>query len=156
MRACVCVQTHNHMQSQVPEARGDCVRMHVCVCVCVCVRKHTTICSHRSQRPGKTACVCVYKHTITCSHRSQRPGKTVCVWACVCANTESYAVTGPRDQGRLHAYAYACVCVLSLVQLFSDSMNCSPPGSSVHGIFQARILEWADTSSSRGSSQPRD
>ena len=35
-------------------------------------------------------------------------------------------------------------------------MNCSPPGSSVHGIFQARILEWVATSFSRRSSQPRD
>ena len=34
-------------------------------------------------------------------------------------------------------------------------MDCSPPGSSVHGIFQARILEWASISLSRGSSQPR-
>ena len=25
---------------------------------------------------------------------------------------------------------------------FSDPMDCSPPGSSVHGIFQARVLEW--------------
>ena len=37
-----------------------------------------------------------------------------------------------------------------------DPMNCSPPGSSVHGIFLARILEWVAISSSRGSSQPRD
>ena len=35
-------------------------------------------------------------------------------------------------------------------------MDCSPPGSSVHGISQARILEWVAISSSRGSSQPRD
>ena len=35
-------------------------------------------------------------------------------------------------------------------------MNCSPPGSSVHGILQARILEWVAISSSRGSSQPID
>ena len=34
-------------------------------------------------------------------------------------------------------------------------MDCSPPGSSVHGIFQARILEWVDIPFSRGSSQPR-
>ena len=33
---------------------------------------------------------------------------------------------------------------------------CSPPGSSVHGISQARILEWVAISFSRGSSQPRD
>ena len=35
-------------------------------------------------------------------------------------------------------------------------MDCSPPGSSVHGILQARILEWVALPSSRGSSQPRD
>ena len=37
-----------------------------------------------------------------------------------------------------------------------DFMNCSPPGSSVHGILQARILEWVAIPSSRGSFQPRD
>ena len=35
-------------------------------------------------------------------------------------------------------------------------MNCSPPGSSVHGIFQAIVLEWIAISFSRGSSRPRD
>ena len=37
-----------------------------------------------------------------------------------------------------------------------DPMDCSPPGSSVHGISQARVLEWVAISSSRGSSQLRD
>ena len=37
-----------------------------------------------------------------------------------------------------------------------DSMDCSLPGSSVHGILQARILEWVAISSFRGSSRPRD
>ena len=37
-----------------------------------------------------------------------------------------------------------------------DPMDCSPPGSSVHGIFQARILEWIAISFSRGSSKPRN
>ena len=37
-----------------------------------------------------------------------------------------------------------------------DPMDCSPPGSSVHGIFQARVLEWVAISFSRGSSQPKD
>ena len=36
------------------------------------------------------------------------------------------------------------------------SMDCSPPGSSVHGILQARILEWVAISISRESSWPRD
>ena len=46
-----------------------------------------------------------------------------------------------------------------LVQLgltFCDPMDCSLPGSSVHGILQARILEWVAVSFSRGSSGPRD
>ena len=42
--------------------------------------------------------------------------------------------------------------VLSLCNL----MDCGPPGSSVHGILQARILEWVAVPSSRGSSWPRD
>ena len=33
-----------------------------------------------------------------------------------------------------------------------DPMDCSPPGSSIHGIFQARVLEWVAISFSRGSS----
>ena len=37
-----------------------------------------------------------------------------------------------------------------------DPMDGSLPGSAVHGVFQARILEWAAISFSRGSSQPRD
>ena len=37
-----------------------------------------------------------------------------------------------------------------------DPMDCSPPGSSAHGIFQARRLDWVAISFSRGSSQPRD
>ena len=37
-----------------------------------------------------------------------------------------------------------------------DPMGCSPPGSSVHGIFQARIPEWVAIASFRGSSRPRD
>ena len=37
-----------------------------------------------------------------------------------------------------------------------DRKDCSPPGSSVHGMLQARVLEWADISSSRGSSRLGD
>ena len=38
----------------------------------------------------------------------------------------------------------------------SDPMDCSLPGSSVHGILQARVLEWVAISFSKGSYQPRD
>ena len=37
-----------------------------------------------------------------------------------------------------------------------NPVDYSPPGTSVHGILQARTLEWAATPFSRGSSQPRD
>ena len=44
----------------------------------------------------------------------------------------------------------------SLWVLVSSRTVCSPPGSSVHGILQARILEWVAAPFSRGSSQTRD
>ena len=43
-----------------------------------------------------------------------------------------------------------------LCPILCDPMDCSPPGSSVHGTFQARILEWVAMPSSRASSRPRD
>ena len=55
----------------------------------------------------------------------------------------------------------SCVCVYvcvscSVVSWLCDPMESSPPGSSVHEILQARILEWVAISSSRRSSWPRD
>ena len=50
-----------------------------------------------------------------------------------------------------------CVCVcLSCVKLFAIPWTVPPAGFSVHGIFQARMLEWVAISFSRASSQPRD
>ena len=48
-----------------------------------------------------------------------------------------------------------CLVIQSYLTL-CDPMNCSLPGSSVHGIFQARILEWVAILFSRGSSPTRD
>ena len=54
---------------------------------------------------------------------------------------------------------YYCMTLLCLVTqsclTLCSPMGCSPPGSSVHGIFQARILEWVVISFFKGSSQPR-
>ena len=50
---------------------------------------------------------------------------------------------------------WVCVCIQLCLTLW-DSMGCNLPGSSVHGIFQARILERVAISYSRGSSQLRD
>ena len=49
-----------------------------------------------------------------------------------------------------------CCCLVSCIWLFCDPRDCSLPGSSVHGVLQARILEWVAISSSRGSPRPRD
>ena len=46
--------------------------------------------------------------------------------------------------------------VTQLCPTLCDPLDCSLPGSSIHGIFQARVLEWGAISFSRGSSQPRD
>ena len=50
---------------------------------------------------------------------------------------------------------YACSVAQSCLTL-CNPMDCSPPGSSVHGILPARILEWVAISFSRGSFWPRD
>ena len=55
-----------------------------------------------------------------------------------------------------------CLCVCACAQshhlcpTLCDPMNYNPPGSSVHGILQVRLLEWVAKPSSRGSSWPRD
>ena len=51
-----------------------------------------------------------------------------------------------------------CMCAKSfqLCPILCNPMDCSPPGSSVHRIVQARILEWVAISYSRGAPQPRD
>ena len=54
-----------------------------------------------------------------------------------------------------HCKATLCLRVKSCPTL-CDSVGCSPPGSPVHGILQARILEWGAISFSRGSSSSRD
>ena len=54
---------------------------------------------------------------------------------------------GTSDPSLAHMLSCVWLC---------DSVDCSPPGSSAHGIFQARILEWIAIFFSRGSSSHRD
>ena len=50
-----------------------------------------------------------------------------------------------------------CVCVCEVASVFEcDPVGCNPPGFSVHGVFQARALEWVAMLSSRGFSRARD
>ena len=55
----------------------------------------------------------------------------------------------------IHLYTHACVCDQSCL-ILCDPLDCSLPGSSIHGIFQARTRQWAAISTSRRSFQPRD
>ena len=66
-------------------------------------------------------------------------------WACFCG-----------CQAFHYTISFLYACVFSRAWLFFGCMDCSPPGFSVHGIFQARILEWIAISSSKGSFQSRD
>ena len=61
-----------------------------------------------------------------------------------------------KGQVNTHSHPHILVCsVAQLRPTLCEPMDCNPPGSSVLGIFKARILEWVAISSSRGSSQPR-
>ena len=59
-----------------------------------------------------------------------------------------------KDKGSRRRPSMECVHAESLQSC--DPVNSSPPGFSVHGILQARTLEWVAMPSSRESSQPRD
>ena len=72
----------------------------------------------------------------------------------------NYYISLRQEQYLIHlcvcaSCTHTCSVANSCLTLFI-TMDCSPPGSSVHGILQARILEWVAISSSRGSSRPRD
>ena len=68
------------------------------------------------------------------------------VWKCEIHNLEEQA-----------AFPLWCCCwVAKLCPTFFHPMDCSPPGSSVHAISKARILEWVAISFCMGSSGPRD
>ena len=70
------------------------------------------------------------------------------IYSSVCANIRRKPV---------FIFCGAVLNRFNCVQLFVTlSVACSPPSSSVHGILQARILEWAAISFSRGSFQRRD
>ena len=65
-----------------------------------------------------------------------------------------------NDYGGPSRETIICYCLVTQsYPILFDPMNCSPPGSSVHGISQARILEWVAITlnmPSREYSQPRD
>ena len=65
---------------------------------------------------------------------------------------QSYPEPASPSRTAIPGCCQLTMCVLGFSQTLSYPMNCSRTGSSVHGIFPARILEWAAVFSSRGSS----
>ena len=64
------------------------------------------------------------------------------------SSLDSKEIQPVNPKGRVSEVAQLCPTLC-------DPVDCSPPGSSIHGIFQARVLGWVAISFSRGSSWPR-
>ena len=105
----------------------SCVCMFISVCIYMCV----------------CVCVCVYTYICTYIH--------IYVHIYTCIHIYIYIE-------RLYECVCVCVCAKSLQSCLTlcDPRDYILPGSFVHGILQARILERVAKHSSRGSSQPRD
>ena len=83
----------------------------------------------------------------------------------LCLRRLGFSGEFPVFYNHLYSYVYSLQChwyseseseVAQSCLTLCDPMDCSLPGSSVHGIFQAIVLEWIAVSFSKGSSQPRD
>ena len=84
---------------------------------------------------------------IPSSRGSSRPRSQTCISCGSCTEVDSLPLSH-QGRPRCHAAAKSLQLYLALC----DAMDCSPPGSSVHGILQARILEWGAMPFSKGSS----
>ena len=104
-----------------------------------------------TEEPGRLQSMGSQKvgHDLVTEQQHAFHGLMTCFCCCDC--TTVYPFTYWRTSWLLSRYRVS----RSVVRL-CDPMDCSLPGSSVHGILQARILEQITISFSRGSSQPRD
>ena len=144
--------------------QGNYIYICVCVCVCVCVCIHIHIYNTYINIYKTLDCSCIFFSSVQFSIVAQS-----------CPSLQPLAHTIPQQfillictQGTEYfTLAFLefevwkeMLDIASMLSHFSltlcDLMGYSPPGSSICGIFQARILEWVAMPSSRGSSQPRD
>ena len=91
---------------------------------------------------------------LSSSWRHPAPQNSLTFWACL-PFLSAKTSRGSIINTWVLLWCFGCVHAQSHLTL-CNPMNCSPPGSSVHGILQARILEWVAMPSSRGSSRPGD
>ena len=113
--------------------------MYVCVCVCVCVCTYIYIYIYITIMEINIESQFFLNQTLHAPLDSKLRGLRFWIVSCSC----SVHYGG----GGLVAQSCLTLC---------NPMDFSPPGSSVHGISQARVLEWIAISFFRGSSQPRD
>ena len=86
--------------------------------------------------------------TVQLSHLYMTTGKTIALTRWTFAGKAMSLLFNMLSESESEvAQSYPALC---------NPMDCSLPGSSLHGILQARVLEWVAISFSRGSSQPRD
>ena len=142
----------------------------VCVCVCVCARARaqlgTTLCNPMACSPPGSSIHGILqarildtrggrerqqdreRHNETNTQKQREWG-----WnGPYPGRKQARSIPLPMQQDSVILSAKSLQSCLTLC----DPMDCSPPGFSVHGIHQARILEWVAISSSRGSSWPSD
>ena len=96
-------------------------------------------------------CVLVVQSYLTVQPHGLQPSRLLCPWNSPGKNTGVNCSSLLQCMKVKSKSEVAQVC-----PTLRGPMDCSPAGSSVHGILQARILEWVTMPSSRGSSQPRD
>ena len=80
-------------------------------------------------------------------------------WSETGKNPSGYCVDPTNRVSVASTPQYVCVCVCACMHMrltLCNPIDCSPSGSSVHGVFQARKLKCFAVSYSRGSSKPRD
>ena len=83
-------------------------------------------------------------------------GSSTCPSDCLLPPLSSGRISSPSFPEIVSLYPQELLSFRNKPFLISCVADCSPPGSSVHGISQARILEWVAISYSRESFQPRD
>ena len=97
-------------------------------------------CTHRNVGTVKKMLVLAYHILLYATLKNHR--------ILVASNSE-HLLLQCLHAGMLHAK------LLQSCLTLCNPVDCSPPGSSLHGILQARILEWVAKISTRGSSQPK-
>ena len=151
--------------SPVPEQRPfyfliSVLLLTMCVCRCMCVQACLTLCDPMDCSPPGSSVHGILPARILewiampSSRESSPPRDQTCVsYHLLHWQVDSLALGPPGkpiiEYEREREVAQSCPALC-------DPMDCGLPGSSVHGIFQAIVLEWIAISFSKGSSQPRD